>query len=268
MTTIDFITELFCRVDDAMTGVPKHNQASLCPSETVTLGLLFALKGGSGRAFFRWVRRDLAVLFPRLPERTRLFRLLATHQDWTHRFLAQPTALGVIDSYGIELVHPIRERAKPERARIATKGKSNFRWIMGAKLAVVLNQFGLVVDFDVSAADVGDTAFLPLVEKFDQQMLVLSDQGFHAQSKDGQRGDPPNLKVCQKGKWNDRMIVETFFSMLTNVCHCKKMGQRAWAYLKARLAQTVAMFNLLAQWSGLRPDENGFVSLALAQFSL
>jgi hypothetical protein len=263
MTTIDFITELFCRVDDAITNVQKHSQANLCPSETVTLGLLFAFKGGSTRAFHRWVQRDLAALFPRLPERTRLFRLLARHQDWTRRFLALPTILGVIDSYGIELVHPIRERAKPERGRIATKGKSNFRWIMGAKVAVVLNQFGLVVDFDVSAANVGDTTFRPLIEKFREQMLILCDKGFHAKE-----GDPANLKVCQKGKWNDRMVVETCFSMLTNVCHIKKMGQRAWTYLRARLAYTLAMFNLLAQWDGLRPDENGFVPLTLARFSL
>ena len=263
MTTIDFITELFCRVDDAMKGVARHGQASLCPSETVTLGLLFALKGGSGRAFHRWAERDLSALFPRLPERTRLFRLLVAHQDWAARFLAEPTVLGVIDSYGIELVHPIRERAKPERERIATKGRSNFRWIMGAKVGVVLNRFGLVTAFDVSAANVGDTTFRPLIERYDGQMLILSDQGFHAKG-----GDPPNLKVCERGKWNDRMVVETFFSVLTNVCRFKKMGQRAWAYLKARLAHTMAVFNLLAQWDGLRPDESGFVPLTLARFSL
>lgn len=35
-----FITDLFCRVDDAMQGVSKHSQAKLFPSEVVTLGLL------------------------------------------------------------------------------------------------------------------------------------------------------------------------------------------------------------------------------------
>ncbi|HRD66721.1 MAG TPA: hypothetical protein PKY50_11255 [Candidatus Competibacter sp.] len=47
-------------------------------------------------------------MFPCLPERTRLFRQLKTHQQWTLLFLAPPTLLGVIDSYGIELIHPIR----------------------------------------------------------------------------------------------------------------------------------------------------------------
>ncbi len=79
MTTVNFITDLFCRVDDALRDVPKHPQANLYPSEVVTLSLLFVLKGGGERAFYRWLERDYRPLFPRLPERTRLFRLFATH---------------------------------------------------------------------------------------------------------------------------------------------------------------------------------------------
>ncbi len=73
MTTEDFIIELFCRIDDAMKGIEKHNQAVLYPSEVVTLGILFALKGVGNRAFYRWLVRDYHALFPKLPERTRLF---------------------------------------------------------------------------------------------------------------------------------------------------------------------------------------------------
>src|SRR4029453_10892982 len=86
-------------------GLPKHPEARLWPSEVVTLGLLHALKGGGNRAFYRWLTRDYRPLFPRLPERTRLFRLFTTHQDWTQAFMASPTVLGVIDTYGIELIH-------------------------------------------------------------------------------------------------------------------------------------------------------------------
>ncbi len=52
MSTRDFITELFCKVDDVMREVPKHAQASLYPSEIVTLGLLFAIKGVGTRAYY------------------------------------------------------------------------------------------------------------------------------------------------------------------------------------------------------------------------
>ncbi|MEJ2300117.1 MAG: hypothetical protein P8Y14_01290 [Anaerolineales bacterium] len=67
MTTEDFIITLFCRVDNAMPNAQKHSQASLYPSEVVTLAILFALKGVGNRAFYRWLVRDYQALFPKLP---------------------------------------------------------------------------------------------------------------------------------------------------------------------------------------------------------
>jgi hypothetical protein len=140
MSTEDFIIGLFCRVDTVMGDVPNHPQARLHPSELVTLALLFALKGVGLRAFYRWLRREHGALFPQLPDRTRLFRLFATHRHWADYFLAEPTVLRVADSYGIELVHPMREGRSPHQ--IGCKGKSNQRWIVGAKLAYIVNQWG------------------------------------------------------------------------------------------------------------------------------
>jgi hypothetical protein len=37
---------------------------------------------------------------------------------------------------------------------------------------------------------------------------------------------------------------------------------------KARLAFTMAAFNILIQWDGLQPDQNGFIHLSIAEFSL
>jgi hypothetical protein len=59
MTTEDIIINIFCRVDDSMPEIPKHSQAKLYPSELVTIGILFALKGGFFRAFYRWLKRDV-----------------------------------------------------------------------------------------------------------------------------------------------------------------------------------------------------------------
>ena len=94
MITVEFITALFSEVDEQMRTIPKHPEAHLWPSEVVTLGLLHALKGVGNRPFSRWLTRDYRALFPHLPERTRLFRLFKTHQDWTQVFLAAPTVLG------------------------------------------------------------------------------------------------------------------------------------------------------------------------------
>lgn len=71
MTCEDFITKLFCRIDDRMRGISKHTQANSWPSELVTVGILFALKGVGPRAFYRRLSRDYRALFPQLPERSR-----------------------------------------------------------------------------------------------------------------------------------------------------------------------------------------------------
>src|SRR4029453_9310133 len=73
------------------------------------------LSKAEATGFYRWLTRAYPPLFPRLPERTRLFRLLKTHQEWTQAFLAAPTVLGVIDTYGIELIHPMREGRTPHQ---------------------------------------------------------------------------------------------------------------------------------------------------------
>ena len=261
MSTVDFITTLFYEVDEQLRAIPKHPEAHLWPSEVVTLGLLHALKGGSNRAFYRWLTRDYRALFPRLPERTRLFRLFRTHQDWAQVFLAAPTVLGVIDTYGIELIHPMREGRSPQQ--IGRKGLSNHRWIVGGKLCLLLNQYGLVVSWACDTANVADNTFQGLIRQYEERMIVLSDTAFHAA-----KGDPTNLKLCQRGEWEDRILVETVLSMLTLVCHFKKVMHRVWAYFQARLAFTIAAFNVLAQWHGLQPNASGFVPLSIAEFSL
>jgi hypothetical protein len=262
VTTENFIIDLFCRVDDRMLHVSKHPQARLYPSEVVTLGLLFALKGVGSRAFYRWLCRDYRPLFPQLPERTRLFRLFKGHQQWLTLFLAEPSLIGLIDTFGIELIHPRRE-GRSER-QIGRKGKSNWRWIVGGKLCILLNHLGLIVGWAADTANVCDgSAFQELVDGVADTMLVLSDTGFEKKY-----WHPTNLKICQRGEWNTRMLIETVLSMLTVVCHFKRLSHRVWDYFHSRLGYTLALFNLLVQWHGLQPDEDGFVHLSIAEFSL
>jgi hypothetical protein len=262
VTTEEFIIELFCRVDEQMSDVAKHPQAKLYPSEVVTLALLFALKGVGTRAFYRWLTRDYRPLFPHLPERTRLFRAFKQQRGYAARFLAPPSLIGLIDSFGIELLHPRREGRSGQQ--IGRKGLSNRRWIVGGKLCVLLNHLGLVVAWDCDTANVYDgSAFQALVQGVAEQMLVFADP--HFVKKDW---SPPNLKICKRGEWNSRMLIESLLSMLTVVCHFKHLSHRVWDYFEMRLAYTLALFNLLVQWHGLQPDDNGFVRLSLAEFSL
>ncbi len=261
MTTKDFIIELFFRIDEELKDVKKHPQAKLHPSEVITLAFLFALKGVGNRAFYRWLRRDYLELFPQLPERTRLFRLFLRHARLTDKFLAEPTVLGVIDAYGIELIHPVREGRSAQQ--FGRKGLSNHRWIVGGKLCLLLNQDGLVVAWDCDTANVYDAAFHPLIEQFADEMIVLSDTGFNLKE-----GNPKNLKLCRRGTWNVRMVVETVLSMLTVISDFKRVKHRVWKYFKMRLGYTMTMFNVLASWYGLQYDKDGILHLSIAEFSL
>jgi len=262
MTTVDFITELYCQVDDQIGHTPKHKQAKLYPSEVVTLALLYSLKGSGPRAFWRWLSRDYQPLFPRLPSRTRLFRLFNSHWNFIGDFMAPPSLIGVIDSYGIELLHPRREGRSA--AQIGKKGISNQRWIVGGKLCFVLDHLGRIVDWECDTANVYDgSAFQHLVDKFRHDMVIFADTGFAKAD-----WHPQNLRICQRGEWNVRMVVETVLSMLTYICHFKHMAHKAWRYFETHVGFTLALFNLLIQWHGFLPDETGFVPLSIAEFSL
>ena len=62
----------------------------------------------------------------------------------------------------------------------------------------------------------------PLMARFAEEMIVLTDHGFHAKA-----GDPPNMKACAPRTWNARMVVETVFSMVMTVYDAKGMRHRA-----------------------------------------
>ncbi len=64
------------------------------------------------------------------------------------------------------------------------------------------------------------------------------------------------------------MVVETVLSLLTNVCRLKKASQRTWTGLHARLAYTMALFNILVMWDGIPVDKHGTIHLSIADFAL
>ncbi len=127
----------------------------------------------------------------------------------------------------------------------------------------MLNHLGRVIGWACDTANVHDSTFQPLIEQFVEQSVILVDSNFKSK-----QDNPANMKVCKHGQWNDRIIVESVLSMLTVVCHFKKVGHRVWEYFQTRLAYTMAAFNVLVDWFGIHPDADGFVHLSIAEFSL
>lgn len=260
MTTEDIIIHIFCTVDDEMGEVEKMPQAELYPSEVVTIGILFALKGGRFRAFCRWLKRDYDALFGGLPDRTTLQRQLRAQQIHADTLLGAASLLNVIDAFPIELLFPIRQGRSKQQ--LGKKNRDKGRWSVGIKLCWILNTLGQVVGWHWLTMNCPDQNFLPLVDLLSEDGVVLADLGFRSKA-----GVPDNLKLCLKDTWNDRMMIETVFSLLTVVCQAKKMFHRTAAHLEARLAYTAAMFNVLLHlFRRMHPDDA--FKLSIAEFSL
>jgi hypothetical protein len=242
----DFVVHLFVKVDDALASTKsKDPRAHLWPSEIVTLGLLFAIKGRNQSAFWRWAKANLIPFFPRLPERTRLFRLLTKYQALADAFLATDAPLGFTDSFGIELIHPRREGRS--KRQIGKKGKSNHRWIVGVKYAALVNARGRICDWDAEGANTYDGDFQRQWQYWPGCCPLLADSGFHRSAKRG--GDLASLAICKRGEINLRMLIESLFSVFVTVLGLKKVTHRTWPSLEARLNFVSAAYNVLLDWS-------------------
>lgn len=238
MSMDDIIIHLFCRIDDELQDVKQHDQAHLHPSEVVTIGVLYAMRGNGYRAFYRWLFWNWRKFFPKLPELSRLHRLLARYSHLADRFLKKPSFFTVMDSYGIELIHPIREGRS--LAQIGTKGISNHRWIVGIKYCLLTNNVGEAVGWGWAPANEHDQGFRPIAIQFDGETITLTDSGFVKAN-----AEPCNIKLCRRGEWNERMLIETIFSLFTTLFHTKKMRQRVETHINGHLAYLTAALNLL-----------------------
>ena len=172
MTTEEIIIRIFCLVDEQLYDVPKVPQAKLYPSEIVTIGILFALKGNHFRAFYRWLRRDFDQLFGGLPHRTTLLRQLREQQVHTDNFMAQPSVLNVADNYPIELLFPIREGRSA--AQVGKKGKDKGRWSIGLKLCWIINSYGQICAWRWDTLNCPDNQFRDLFTDYELQAIILA----------------------------------------------------------------------------------------------
>ncbi len=64
------------------------------------------------------------------------------------------------------------------------------------------------------------------------------------------------------------MLVATVLSMLTVIIYVILSVPDTRCGNTFIMGFTIAYFNILVQWHGLHPDENGFVQLSIAEFSL
>ena len=119
---------------------------------------------------------------------------------------------------------------------MGNKGFSNHRWIVGLKLCWLINDHGEVV---ASAFNTADQRFAQVAAPYADVTITLADESFNARDR------PPNIKLCHRGQWNERMLIETVLSLVHRVCHLKYLWHRTWSYLQMHLAYVAGVFNAL-----------------------
>lgn len=247
----EFIIRLFVSIDEVIGPVKKYDDELLYASEVVTLMVLFAIKGGRFQAFYRWIDFNHRNLFPKLPEVTRLSRLFLNHQPWCNEFLADTSLLGIIDTFGIEMIHPRREGRSP--LQVGRKGKSNGRWIVGIKVAFLINHRGEIIEWSWDTANRPDNEFRELATDYRDEMVVFSDGSFHKQDT-----APENMHYCKHGEWNDRYLIERMLSWMTEKFDAKKIYHRSVQGIHMRIGAIAAAFNILLKMNEYKPSMTWF----------
>lgn len=232
-----FMILLFWMVDEQTGDLLQHPQAKLHPSEIVTLALLKRLKGQAYRRYLVWLKNT--GLFPSLPDYSRLCRLF---HHYRHAIEVISRQIGqwdwaVTDSMLCEAIHPIREGRK---TRWVGKNKSKGRWMVGIKVVVVVSPQGDILSWKMDTANVHDKHFAWMVEEF--TVKVLADKGFHAQE-----GDPGNLKICKRGEQNERMVVESVFSLCKRLLGLNTIIAKSLQGFRLAVASIFALFNTLLE---------------------
>jgi hypothetical protein len=155
----------------------------------------------------------------------------------------------------------MREGRSPQP--LGRQGLSHHRGMVGGTRCLLLPPWGGIVGWACATAQGAENTFQWLVRPLADQMIVLSATAFHAAE-----GAPTHRTRCPRGAWHDRRRVETVLAMWTLVGHCKPVRHRGWADCQARLACTMAAFNVLGPWHGLEPSASGFGPLSSAALSL
>jgi hypothetical protein len=165
-----FLTELYVGVDAfCKEHLPPERQtghaASLARSEVVTLALFGQWRQfPSETAFYRWATKHLRPLFPTLPSRPQLNRLLRRHTEAIAAFalhLGQDLVRGtdvyeVLDGTGVR-VRNAKRRGAGWLFGLADIGKcSRLGWYEGMRLLLGVTPGGAITGWGIAPASTND----------------------------------------------------------------------------------------------------------------
>ncbi len=263
------LVEVFCFIDDFCQEVEHYfathplpaglqprrvvgRKATLSVSEVLTILTLYHLSGFKCFAYFyeRLVLRELKSYFPGACSYPQF--LLLSRQACFHAFLlahfrcrlSVRTGHYYIDSKKLPVCHNLRIHSHKVFSGIAARGKSATGWFYGLKLHLVTNQYGQLVHFLLTPANVADNnqQVLEYLLKglqgkcygdkgyLSSLLEQLLEQGLHLVTK--LRKNMKNMLLSFSDKTNlmKRGCIEAVHDILMSVCdidhsrHCNPVN--------------------------------------------
>lgn len=179
------LEQLFCDVDDfckefetmwhqellSTSDRKRHKKSNLSLSEIMTIIIHF--HQSSYRDFKDYYTKHVSIFlrkyFPKLVSYNRFVELkksaLIPLCWYLHLHRGKSTGINFIDSTSLEIC--LNERAKRNRVfkDLANWGKSSLGWYFGFKLHLIINEFGEILSFMITPANVDDRKPVPEMTK-------------------------------------------------------------------------------------------------------
>lgn len=179
------LEKLFCEVDDFCSYFEKiwqqellptserkrHKKSNLCLSEVMTIIIYF--HQSSYRNFKDYYTKHVCSFLPKyFPQLVSYNRFVELEKSaliplcwYLHLRRGQSTGINFIDSTSLEIC--LNQRAKRNRVfkNLANWGKSSLGWYFGFKLHLIINEFGEILSFMITPANVDDRKPVPEMTK-------------------------------------------------------------------------------------------------------
>jgi IS5 family transposase len=251
------VVEVFCFIDDFCQQVKQYlathplpqgveqrhaagRKASLSESEVLTILVLYHLSGFKCFMYFyeRLVLGELSSYFPKACSFPQFLAL--TRQACLHAFLLAHYRCGFstrsgyyyIDSKKLPVCDNRRIHSHKVFQQLAARGKSSTGWFYGLKLHLVTNQYGELVRFLLTPANVADNNKQVLASMLSRLqgkcygdkgylsalLEELLDKGLHLVTKARRNMKNMLLSLADKIKLRKRATIEAVNDILMSVC--------------------------------------------------
>ena len=198
---MDYITELFCILDDfckkfneslekALISDQKTTmkKSALSLSEVMTIVILFHK---SGFRFFKYFYCHMIIpfwksAFLKLLSYNRFIeimpRCLQALSSFFHQVKGEDTGICIIDSTKLVICHNLRIKRNRVFKGLAGRGKSSTGWFYGFKVHIVINNLGEIINLKITSGSVHDVAVLESLTK-ELKGILLGDKGYLSKAK-------------------------------------------------------------------------------------